>query len=361
MDSLDLYRDENDAEPEATLRYKGYTRYKWLVLVIGAVLLGISVLFSATRGALTVPVADVFRYLFTFEREGLGRVIWDVRMVRILAAILVGGALAVSGTVMQCILRNPLASPYTLGLSSAAAFGASFAILFLQTAPGNTSKMLVTNPYIVTLSAFGFSMVATVTILLLVKVTKVSAESMVLAGIAMSAIFSAGITMMQYMADSVQLANMITWSFGDLGRGSWTWNYFVLLALIPIASFFLYNRWEYNAIDAGEEVSKGLGINPEFVRLTGMVLASVLCSIVVSFFGIIAFIGLLGPHISRMIIGGDHRYLIPASMLIGCTILLIADTAAKTVLAPVVLPVGILTSMLGGPLFIFLLVRGSRK
>ncbi|HEQ78747.1 MAG TPA: iron ABC transporter permease, partial [Euryarchaeota archaeon] len=261
----------------------------------------------------------------------------------------------------QCILRNPLASPYTLGLSSAAAFGASFAILFLQPGTVTSFAMVVSNPYIVTVSAFVFSMVATIAILLLVKLTNVSAESMVLAGIAMGAIFSAGMTLMQYLADSVQLSSMVAWSFGDLGRASWEWNLFVLLALVPIAVFFLYNRWEFNVMDAGEDVARGLGINPEMVRITGMVLASVICSIVVSFFGIIAFIGLLAPHISKMIIGGDHRYLIPASMLIGAIILLVSDTVAKTILAPVVLPVGILTSMLGGPLFIFLLLRRSKR
>jgi len=347
--------------PETVLVYMGFVRHKLLFLLFCVVVLVVSILISATIGALDISISEVFKYIFTIERDGMGRVVWDVRMVRIVAAVLVGASLAVSGTVMQCILRNPLASPYTLGLSSAAAFGASFAILFLQADTGNASRLIVSNPYIVTVSAFCFSMVATLTILLLVKVTDISAESMVLAGIAMSAIFSAGITLMQYMADSVQLSNMVTWSFGDLGRASWRWNYYVLLVLIPVTAFFLYNRWEYNALDAGEDASRGLGINPESVRIAGMVLSSVLCSIVVSFFGIIAFIGLLGPHISRMLIGGDHRYLIPASMLLGSVILVISDTVSKTLLSPVVLPVGILTSMLGGPLFIFLLIRGARR
>ena len=359
MASLDIYDDAEDVE--TTTLYQGFIRYKMLFLLACTLLLLAIVIISATIGALDIKTAEVLRHLFTLNRDGMGRVVWDIRMVRIVAAILVGASLAVSGTVMQCILRNQLASPYTLGLSSAAAFGAAFAILFLQTDVGNTSKLVVSNPYIVTLTAFCFSMIATLAILVLVKATSISAESMVLAGVAMSAIFAAGITMMQYFADSVQLANMVTWTFGDLGRATWRWNAFILAALVPISAVFIYSRWDYNAINAGDDVSRGLGINPGSVRIIGMVLSSVLCSLVVSFFGIIAFIGLLGPHISRMIIGGDHRHLIPASMLLGAMILLVSDTVSKTIMPPLVLPVGIITSMLGGPLFIFLLVRGSRR
>jgi iron complex transport system permease protein len=357
-----IYRDDDSKESTTIRNYKGFVKFKKLFLVFSFLLLIVFIIIALNTGALNISLEEVIAYLFGFERAGMGRVIWDIRLVRIIGAILAGAGLAISGVVMQCILKNPLASPYTLGLSSAAAFGASFAILFLQVGTSTSSSfMVINNPYIVTLSAFLFSMLATGVILLLTKITSISAESMVLAGIAMNAIFSSCLMLMQYLADSIQLANMITWSFGDLGRANWTWNAIIFLVLVPVATYFIYNRWNYNAMDSGEETARGLGINPDRIRIIGMVLSSLLCSIIVSFFGIIAFIGLLGPHISRMIIGGDHRYLIPASIIIGSVILLISDTAAKTLLAPVVLPVGILTSLLGGPLFLFLLIRRPRK
>jgi iron complex transport system permease protein len=357
-----LYGDDDSADSPTTRTYKSFVKFKKLFLIFSILLLIIIIIIAANIGALDISFQEVIAYLLGFERTGMGRIIWDIRMVRIIGAIFAGAGLAISGVVMQCILKNPLASPYTLGLSSAAAFGASFAILFLQVGTNvSSSFMVINNPYIVTLSAFIFSMLATGVILLLTKITSVSAESMVLAGIAMNAIFSSGLMLMQYMADSIQLANMVTWSFGDLGRANWRWNAIIFLVLIPVSTYFIYNRWNYNAMDSGEETAKGLGINPDRIRIIGMIMSSLLCSIIVSFFGIIAFIGLLGPHISRMIIGGDHRYLIPASIIIGSVILLISDTAAKTLLAPVVLPVGILTSLLGGPLFIFLLIRRPQK
>jgi iron complex transport system permease protein len=204
-------------------------------------------------------------------------------------------------------------------------------------------------------------MLASFAILLLTSLTRISAQSMVLSGIAISSMFSAGLTLMQYMADSVQLANIISWTFGDLGRSSWGSVLITAMVVIPISWLFFQHRWDFNAMGAGEELAKGLGIHTERVRILCMVAASLVSAMIVSFFGIIGFIGLLGPHIARQIIGGDHRYLLLASPLMGAVVLLAADTAARVVLAPMVLPVGILTSLLGGPLFIYLLIKGAKS
>ncbi len=282
-------------------------------------------------------------------------------MVRIVGALLAGAGLAVAGVVMQCILRNPLASPFTLGISSASAFGASFAIIFLGAGSSMTSIVSINNPYITTLCAFLFSLLATGAILLLTRVTRVSAETMILAGIAISVMFSAGLSFMQYIATDSQLGNIVAWTFGDLGKATWSWNALIILVLLPVALYFFYKRWDYNALDAGEDTAKGLGVNTERERIIGMVLSSVLSAFIVSFFGIIAFIGLLGPHMARMIIGSDHRYLLPLSIILGAIILIIADGVGQVILYPSVIPVGIITSMLGGPLFIYLLIRRYRK
>jgi len=356
----DLHPEDSEGASSTFKEYRSYVKKKsWFLLLCVAVLVTV-VIIAANLGSIDIPFLDVIRYIFTLDTDGQGGVVWDARMVRIIACLLVGAGLAVAGVVMQCILRNPLASPYTLGLSSAAAFGASFAIVILQAGSMVTSEISVENPYIVTICAFLFSLLATAIILLLTKITRISAETMILAGIAISAIFTAGLSLMQYLASQMQLANIISWTFGDMGRATWEWNLIVFAVLLPIALYFIYRRWDYNAMDSGEETAKGLGINTERERTIGMVLSVVISSVIVSFFGIIAFIGLLGPHIARMIIGGDHRYLIPAAIIIGALIMLVSDIVGMNIIHPMVLPVGIVTSMLGGPLFIYLLIRRYR-
>ena len=343
--------------------YRGYLKKKLLFLLSGVVVLVLIALFSATAGSIRIGFADVVVSLLTFDHGGAGRIVWDVRMPRIVAAVLVGAGLSLSGTMMQSVLRNPLASPYTLGLSSAAAFGASCAIVFFDAGVGTTSTILINDTFTVAASAFIFSVLSTLAILLLTLLTRITSESMVLAGIAIGSIFSAGLTLMQYLANSIQLASIISWTFGDLGRANWQFILITFLVFLPIALISFFYRWDFNAMDTGEETARGLGIRTGAVRVLGMLSASVLSAIAVSFFGTIAFIGLLGPHIARRILGGDHRFLLVGSPLIGAVILLVADTAARTILSPMVLPVGILTSLMGGPLFIYLLIatRGSRR
>ncbi len=319
------------------------------------------VIISVSTGTIRIPLKEVVSGIFGFDMTGAGRIIRDVRMPRIIAALLVGAGLALSGTVMQSVLRNPLASPYTLGLSSAAAFGASFAIVFFGAGTGTTSTIIISDSFTVAFSAFVFSSLSTAAILLLTVLTKISAESMVLAGIAIGSIFSAGLTLMQYLADSIQLAGIISWTFGDLGRANRHFLLIIALVLVPVYILFFYFRWNFNALDTGEDTARGLGVKTGVVRIIGMLSASILSAIIVSFFGTIAFVGLLGPHIARKILGGDHRFLLVASPLVGAIILLAADTAARTVLSPMVLPVGILTSLSGGPLFIYLLIAGRKR
>lgn len=360
-EEIDIYSDEEEEGSKISNRYVDYTKRKGLIITVGLIVLLACILVAAQNGPIDITVLDVVTYIFTFDASGQGGIIWNIRMVRIVGAVLAGAGLAVSGVVMQCILRNPLASPFTLGISSAAAFGASFAIIFLGAGSSLSSVVSINNPYVTTLCAFLFSLLATGAILVLTKITRVSAETMVLAGVAISAMFSAGLSFMQYIATDSQLGNIISWMFGDLGKATWSWNLLILGALVPVSLYFFYRGWDYNAMEAGEDSAKGLGVNTQKERILGMVLASFISAIVVSFFGIISFIGLLGPHIARMMIGSDHRYLIPLSILIGAIILIIADGVGQVILYPSIVPVGIITSMLGGPLFIYLLVRRHRR
>ena len=342
-------------------RYYRHGRAQRLGLFGVLTLLIITILISLSIGSITITTKQILTSLFTLNRSGEGRIVWDVRLVRVLAAVLVGGSLSLAGTMMQSVLRNPLASPYTLGLSSAAAFGASVAIVFFGSGTSTTSTIIVTNAFTTASFAFLFSIISTLAILGLTVTTTISAQSMVLAGIAISSIFSAGLTLMQYLANSVQLAAIVSWTFGDLGRATWKSVGSVAVTLLPTLFIALLLRWDFNAMESGEESAKGLGVRVGLVRIGGMIAASLLAAVVVSFFGTIAFIGLLGPHIAKRIFGGDHRHLLIASPLIGATVLLTADPLARTILLPMVLPVGTLTSLLGGPLFISLLLGGKKR
>ena len=309
---------------------------------------------------------DVLHIIFNKNDPSISRsdriLVWDIYMPRIACGLLAGFALGVSGAVMQCVLRNPLGSPYTLGISNAAAFGASVGIVLNGGAIIGQSQatIMIDNPYLVTASAFIWAMIGTGIIVLLVTITKVDANTMVLAGVAISSIFSAGISALQYIYNEYALSAIVFWQFGSLGKATWDELKIVAAVAIPIIVFFIWKRWDFNALDNGPDVARSLGVNVDGLRIATLVLSALMTAVVVSFMGIIAFIGLLGPHMIRMIIGSDHRYLIPGSMFLGAIILLIADCVGQS-LFTFTLPVGIITSFLGGPLFLFLLIKGYKR
>ncbi len=348
---------------EAAEKYFRHTSRKVTFLTGCMAALFVLILVSISIGTFNIPLDEVAQALFG-QKGTYFNIVWNIRLPRIMTAVVAGASLAVAGTVMQCVLRNPLASPYTLGLSQSAAFGAAFAIIFLgagSTIANSTGAILVSNPYIVTVMAFVWALVGMTMILVLSSMTKVSPEAMILAGVAIAAIFQAGITALQFFADSVQLSSMVYWTFGDLGRVTWEQWGILTAIMIPVMLYFIYNRWSYNAMDAGEETANGLGVDTKRMRIMGMILSSLLSAVVVSFMGIIGFIGLVAPHMTRRILGGDHRFLIPGSALLGAILLTGSDALARTLISPLVIPVGVITAFLGGPLFIYLLIKGYRK
>ncbi|MHC1590091.1 MAG: FecCD family ABC transporter permease [Candidatus Hecatellaceae archaeon] len=287
-------------------------------------------------------------------------IIWFLRLPRVLMAIVAGAALAVAGAVLQVILRNPLASPYTLGVASSAAFGAALSIILGAGIAGFRHLVFINLPAIV-INAFCFSMLSAFIIFWLSRIKGATAGTMVLAGIAMMYLFSAATSLLQYFGTEEQVTAVVFWMFGDLGKADWSNLAIVTLTIVLVFPVVLRWCWDYNALSLGDETAKSLGVNVEFLRLTSMILSALLTAVAVSFLGTIGFIGLLAPHITRMIIGGDHRFLLPTTCLIGSILLLGADTASRTILSPLVLPVGVLTSFLGVPLFIYLLLRGRRE
>ncbi|WP_088227412.1 iron ABC transporter permease [Desulfosporosinus sp. FKB] len=343
--------------------YLKYTWKKKLILGVLVILTGMLALYAISAGSAELSPWQVVLTLLGQTDGHAEIIIWSIRLPRVLASMVAGVGLAVAGAVMQTILRNPLASPSTLGIAQGAAFGAALAIIGWGAGSSSSTsggELLINNPYIVTITAFVAAMLTTMIIIFLAQYKGVSPESMVLAGVALGSLFSASTMLLQYFTNDVNVAAVVFWTFGDIGRASWgelgIMTCIVLVALI----FFLFNRWNYNALDSGAETAKGLGVNVEKTRQWGMFFASLITATVVSFLGIIAFIGLVAPHLVKRIIGGDNRFLIPASGVMGALLLLAADTLSRRIIAPIVLPVGAITSFLGAPLFLYLLIRGAK-
>lgn len=345
--------------------YTDHIRAKYIFILLGFVLAATTLVFSIGTGPVPISAADT---LITLLGNSISRqydlIVWNIRLTQALAALSAGAGLAVCGAVMQAVLRNPLGSPFTLGISHAAAFGAAFSVMILDLGTMSSSSVGAINldsPYLTTAVAFLFSMLAALLIVFISRMRNTTPEMMVLTGVALGSLFTAGTMFLQFFADDIQLAAMVFWTFGDVARASW--QDVAIMSVCTIAAFlwFTVNRWNFNAIEAGEETAKGLGVQVEKVRITGMLISSFVTAVIVSLLGIIGFVGLVCPHIVRKIIGDDYRFLLPASCIFGGTLLLAADTAARLILAPNVIPVSVLTAFLGAPIFIWLIIGGKQK
>lgn len=344
--------------------YRGYARRKSLfILLVVSATLALAVA-AMTLGSAGLSPLQVIRALLGRADAATSQIVLHIRLPRVMAALLAGLGLSLAGCVMQNLLLNPLASDYTLGVSQGAAFGAALAIVVLgagSTQSTTVDAVWINNPYLVTLSAFVGAILTTLLVLGMAGMRGMTPEAMILAGIAMGALFSAGTVIVQYFASDVQVASIVFWTFGNLGRASWKELAIMAAVILPASAFFVSRRWSFNAMAAGDETARTLGVRVQRLRLAGMFLASLIAGVCVAFLGIIAFVGLVAPHLMRRIIGGDYRYLLPGAAAAGSLLLLVSDTLGRTLIAPVVLPVGAVTSLMGAPLFIYLLVRGYRR
>jgi iron complex transport system permease protein len=345
--------------------YSRYIKKKVLFIIAGLFLLLCVALLSLCFGSVTVPFIDLLKSLFNLHtEEKWNTIIFNIRLPRMLTALFAGMGLSICGVVMQSILRNPIGSPFTLGISQAAAFGAALSVMVLGTGvmrSTGASAITITHPYLTTVSAFLLCLLTTGVLIGISKTKRASPEVMVLTGIALGSLFSALTMFLQFFADDIQLAAIVFWTFGDVGRTNWQ-ELFIIMIVVSLSLFFFINeRWKYNALDAGNETAQSLGVHVERVRIIGMVIASLVTSVIIAFIGIIGFIGLVCPHIVRRIIGDDHRFLIPGACITGGIILVAADTAARLIMIPHVFPVAILTSFLGVPVFIYLIIKGYRR
>lgn len=343
--------------------YKRYIRYKKVfILLLGAFTVFIA-LFAVSAGAAGLTLRDVIMTLLRHGSDQSNMIVFHIRLPRVITAIIAGIGLSTVGCAMQSLLKNPLASSSTLGISQGAAFGASFAMITLGAGLQKTTadSVTFTNPYLVSICAFTSAMASTLIVLGLSRLKNTSSQSMVLSGVALSTMFQGGTTLLQYFAADVKVAAVVFWTFGDLGRTSWR-EIIIMAVVVTIALiYFVCNRWNFNALQNGEESAKGLGVNVEQIRMIGMFICALTAATIVSFVGTINFIGLIAPHMVRRFIGGDHRYLLPASSLMGAVLLLLSDTFARLAVAPIIMPIGAITSFIGAPLFLYLLFKGGRK
>ena len=292
------------------------------------------------------------------------RIIWLIRIPRVLAAILAGAGLSVAGLVMQSTLNNAMASPSTLGVSNAAVFGANLSIIafaggFLST--GNNLQNFDTsaNPYATSVLAFVFAVASVLLILGLCTVRSFSPNVVVLAGIAIGSVWTAATTILQFYATDVGLSAAVIWSFGDLGRATYRTNGIMAVVVLVGLVYFWLMSWRYNALLSGEATAKTMGVNVSGLRFVTLLLSSVITAVCVSFLGVIGFVGVICPHVTKKLLGHDHRVTVPVSCLMGSLLLLLADTLSRSLGSSSALPVGAITSLLGAPFFIAIIF--SRK
>lgn len=324
----------------------------------GLAVLGLSVALAVAVGAVPVPLATVLGVLANRLIPGLvevtwsaGReaIVWDLRFPRALLAGLVGAGLGMVGAMLQAVTRNPLADPHLLGISSGAAFGAILALMHTGLFIG-----LLTVP----LLSFAGALVAA---LLVVGVARLAgataADRLVLAGVAVSFIVMAGANVLIFLGDPRATHVVVFWMLGGLGLAQWSHLAWPLAVLLPTGLWVWLRASDLNAMTVGDETAATLGIDPARFRLQVFVAGALVTGVMVAFSGIIGFVGLMMPHVVRLVMGGNNTRVLPFSALFGAIFLIWADIVARVVMAPEDLPIGVVTGLIGGVFFVRLLTR----
>jgi iron complex transport system permease protein len=331
-----------------------------VLLVGGLIALLVSLSIAVSVGAVAVPAGTVWGVLANklspglFEQtwsQGREAIVWNIRFPRAILAMMVGAGLAVVGASLQAVTRNPLADPHLLGISSGGAFGAIFALLHSGFFLGALTVPLL---------AFIGALAATLIVLGVSRLADASsADRLVLAGVAVSFIIMAAANGLIFLGDPRASHTVVFWMLGGLGLAQWDQLIYPLVILILCGAWLTLRTTQLNAMTIGDETAATLGISVTRFRLVVFVIGALITGVMVAFSGIIGFVGLMVPHIARMLVGGDYSRVLPASALIGAIFLLWADIAARTVMAPEDMPIGIVTGIVGGMFFVWLLGRRS--
>jgi iron complex transport system permease protein len=327
------------------------------ILLVAAILIGISI------GTVTVPIGDIVKIigsrLFNTSHVNVDpmytTIVWNIRFPRVVLAGLVGASLAIAGAAFQGLLRNPLADPYTLGVSSGASVGAVLTIFLHISIP-------VIGSYTLPFLSILFALITIIAVLIFAKRIdrSMKVETIILTGVIFSSFLSAFISLMIALTGD-ELRQIVSWLMGSVSMRGWEYIQ-IILPFFLIGSFLLLmNGNELNAMSFGEERAQHLGVNVKRRKMLVLTAGSILTGAAVAVSGTIGFVGLVIPHLTRLLWGPDHKHLLPLSMLTGSAFLILADLTARTVISPTELPIGVITSLIGAPVFAVILIRNKRK
>lgn len=334
--------------------YRAAAGRRWLAIALALVLMLVSLVLDAATGPAMLPVHLVAKAVLGVPVErSVEAIVWSIRLPVALTALVVGAALGVSGAIMQTILNNPLASSYTLGISAGAGFGAALVIVLGAALP-------VPEAYAIPLNAMLFAGLACCGVYLIGGARHASAEGLVLAGIALLFLFQALTSLLQMVASPESLQQIVFWLFGSLQKATWSKLAVMTAVLVACVPVLVRDVWRLTALKLGDARAAALGVNVRALRLRAFVLISALTGVAVAFVGTIGFVGLVAPHVARMLAGEDQRGFLPLSALCGAVLLSLASVASKTISPGAVFPIGIVTSLIGVPFFIALVLR-TRK
>ena len=330
---------------------------KYVLLASIVILSVMTLMIDISTGPARLSIPEVFTAIvIPHQSEPTTHVIvWIIRLPIALMALVVGASLSVAGAEMQTILDNPLASPYTLGVSAGAGFGAALALVL------GMGLLPHAETTVVPFNAFFFSFLTCILIFLISKLRGITIETMVLTGIALLFLFSSLLALLQYLASEEELQAVIFWLFGSLLKTTWAKLGIATTVLLVVTSLLLKDAWKLTALRLGDEKAKSLGINVERLRLKVFMLISILAAAAVCFVGTIGFIGLVGPHIARMFVGEDQRFFLPMSAFAGALLLSAASIGSKLIVPGAILPIGIVTSFIGVPFFLSLILLKRRN
>ena len=360
--AVEIWNSEDNLEDEESKRaireYHASEIRKLMFTIlccVGAVLVaGLSITYGVSNIGFFECYEIIWQHITGDIRDPtLDYIVVNERLSRIVAALVTGGGLAIAGCVMQSVMKNPLADPYTTGISSGAGFGAALAVTMGIT--------LVAGDYSLVVNAFVFSLIPMMAMLTIAKLKNASPTMMVMVGIAIMFMFNSFTTVLKLMADPDALAKLYAWTVGSVQDVTW--------ANIPLMAFMVitgtivvqFLSRKLNVLATGDDNAKAMGLDVENLRIVLLLLISLVVATVVSFTGLIGFVGLVAPHVCRIFVGADNRYLVLSSAMFGAVLLEVADFVGRTVIAPATLQAGVVTAFIGGPMFLYLIVKQKKS
>lgn len=345
--------------------YRDSVAKKWLFIGGSIILAVVAAIYALQVGVSYVSFSDVVDVVWGHLTGNPGDpatdkveyAVWFIKRPTVCTGLIAGIGLGAAGAVMQTILRNPLADPYTTGISSGASFGASLAIGL---------GVGIASNYAVVLNAFIFALIPMAVIIMVSKARSASPTMMIMAGIAVMYIFNAMTTIIKLWVSPEALSSLYAWGVGSIdinGSGVNGWEAVQVMTAFVVVGFILLMliSRKLNVASTGDESARSMGVDADQLRIFSLLIVSLLAAGVVSFTGLIGFIGLVCPHIARIFVGSDNRYLIPASAAFGAALLTVADIIGKTVIYPSTIQVGVITAFIGGPLFLYLIVKQKKE